>query len=105
MHCACEGSYEKEESECDREICLRLCSLNYYKYLYVQYQCKHFTSFHTLCVHYAHAAPNLIWLYTKVSPVHYFCTFALAYQQTTLAVLTRMSRRIDSFAVRVTVFC
>ena len=36
--------------------------------------------FHTLWVHYAHAAANLNWpysKYTKVARVHYFCTIAL----------------------------
>ena len=47
------------------------------------------TRFHTLRVHYAHAAANLnsgYSKYSKVARVHYFCTIAL---RTSRAVLTR----------------
>ena len=47
------------------------------------------TVFHTLRVHYAHAAANLksgYSKYAKVARVHYFCTIAL---RTSRAVVTR----------------
>ena len=69
---------------------------------------------HTLRVHYAHAAANLISgysKYAKVVRVHYFCTIAL---RTSRAVLTRAwasrrvylhKRRVDLFSKRVITFC
>ena len=63
--------------------------------------------FHTLRVYYAHAAANLNSGYTKyakVARVHYFCIIALRIPYAQRMVHSR-ARRIDSFTLRVILFC
>ena len=66
-----------------------MCSFNDASVLHTIYIYIYIYIFHTLHLHDAHAAANLISgysKYAKVARVHYFCTIAL---RTSHAVLTR----------------
>ena len=68
------------------------------KYKWLMKQWLIWISIHTLRVHYAHAAANLDWLYSKyakVARVHYFCTIGdVANSKRPLLIIPKVQLRL-----------